>query len=213
MRINQVEQTVGITKKNIRFYEDQNLVHPSRNSENGYREYDEEDVDVLFKIKLFRKLSVPIDEIRKMQENHLSLSDCLKRHIIYLEHEEKNLSLMKEICNEIEHVEESLHTLDASEYLMKMQEFEEGGMHFMDIGENDRKKKKYGPLMAAAAMITLMCGLIALFIWAELIEPIPIGIMLILIALPIAVIIGVILALRQRLSEIEGGEENEASKY
>ena len=33
MKINQVEQLVGITKKNIRFYEKEGLLSPERNSE------------------------------------------------------------------------------------------------------------------------------------------------------------------------------------
>lgn len=36
MRINEVEALVGITKKNIRFYEAEGLLTPRRNSENGY---------------------------------------------------------------------------------------------------------------------------------------------------------------------------------
>ena len=38
MKINQVAELVGITKKNIRFYEEQKLVEPGRDSQNGYRE-------------------------------------------------------------------------------------------------------------------------------------------------------------------------------
>ena len=52
MKINQVEELVGITKKNIRFYEEQGLISPKRNLENGYRDYSLEDVDLLNKIKL-----------------------------------------------------------------------------------------------------------------------------------------------------------------
>jgi len=33
MKINEVEALVGITKKNIRFYEEKGLLSPSRNSE------------------------------------------------------------------------------------------------------------------------------------------------------------------------------------
>ena len=36
MKINQVEELVGITKKNIRFYEEQGLLNPDRDPENGY---------------------------------------------------------------------------------------------------------------------------------------------------------------------------------
>lgn len=44
MKIYQVEELVGITKKNIRFYEEQKLLCPKRNPENDYREYSLEDV-------------------------------------------------------------------------------------------------------------------------------------------------------------------------
>ena len=66
MKINEVEALVGITKKNIRFYEEQGLLSPKRNSENSYREYGEEEVQTLRRIKLLRKLGVPIEEIRQM---------------------------------------------------------------------------------------------------------------------------------------------------
>ena len=44
MKIYQVEELVGITKKNIRFYEDQGLLCPNRNPQNDYREYSLDDV-------------------------------------------------------------------------------------------------------------------------------------------------------------------------
>ena len=53
MKINQVEQAVGITRKNIRFYEEQGLLHPSRNPVNGYRDYTDSDVSLLLKIRLY----------------------------------------------------------------------------------------------------------------------------------------------------------------
>ena len=43
MKIKQVEELVGITKKNIRFYESQGLLDVER-AENGYREYHKEDI-------------------------------------------------------------------------------------------------------------------------------------------------------------------------
>lgn len=55
MKIKQVEELVGITKKNIRFYEDQGLLEVKR-ADNGYREYGLEDVKRLQEIRLLRKL-------------------------------------------------------------------------------------------------------------------------------------------------------------
>lgn len=48
MKIKQVEELVGITKKNIRFYEEQGLLEVKR-AENGYREYSLNDVNVFRK--------------------------------------------------------------------------------------------------------------------------------------------------------------------
>ncbi len=50
MKINEVEALVGITKKNIRFYEAEGLLTPRRNSENGYRDYGAAEVEVLRRI-------------------------------------------------------------------------------------------------------------------------------------------------------------------
>ncbi len=91
MKINEVELQVGITKKNIRFYEQQGLLHPKRNMENGYRDYTGDDVTELKKIKLLRKLSLPIEEIRRIQQGSLLLEDALQRQLIVLERERINL--------------------------------------------------------------------------------------------------------------------------
>ena len=90
MKINQVEQAVGISKKNIRFYEQEELLSPSR-SANGYRDYTEEDVTVLQQIKLLRKLDIPIEEIRRLQTGSLTLEDCLRRHLIVLERRSRKI--------------------------------------------------------------------------------------------------------------------------
>ena len=85
MKINEVEALVGITKKNIRFYEDQGLLTPRRNSENGYRDYGDADIQVLQRIKLLRKLGFPLEEIRRMQSGVHTVGDGMRRHLISLE--------------------------------------------------------------------------------------------------------------------------------
>ena len=84
MKINEVEALVNITKKNIRFYEEQGLLNPKRNSENGYRDYSEEDVKILQQIKLLRKLGVSIEEIRQMLKGTHTVGDGMRRHLITL---------------------------------------------------------------------------------------------------------------------------------
>ena len=75
MKINEVERLVGITKGNIRFYEKEGLLTPGRNSENGYRDYSEEDLRTLEKIKLLRRLGVTIEELRALRDG-----GCTERH-------------------------------------------------------------------------------------------------------------------------------------
>ena len=87
MKINEVEALAGISKKNIRFYEEQGLLSPRRNSENGYRDYGENEVEVLRRIKVLRKLGVPIEEIRQMlsgaQEPGVNIDFCHGIHLLY----------------------------------------------------------------------------------------------------------------------------------
>ena len=47
MKINEVEAAVGVTKKNIRFYEEEGLISPSREPGNGYRSYSQTDASCM----------------------------------------------------------------------------------------------------------------------------------------------------------------------
>ena len=113
MKINEVEALVGITKKNIRFYEEQGLLSPRRNSENGYRDYGQEEVDTLRQIKLLRKLGVPLEEIRQMQTGSRTLGDGMRRHLVTLERERKNLDQAVQFCQALKDREVRLDSLDA----------------------------------------------------------------------------------------------------
>lgn len=216
MKINEVEQIVDITKKNIRFYEQQGLLKPSRNETNRYRDYSEQDIESLKKIKLLRKLAVPISEIRRMEEAHLPLEDCLKRHLITLEREEKNLEKMRELCHDMVEHEENYITIEADVYLKKMEQLEQGGVSFVDAKKADKVMRKKKSFIAGIVMIVLMVILIGIFAWCTWgipEDPMPVPLFLIMGGIPLAIIIGVVLSLRERMKEIEGGELYEASKY
>lgn len=211
MKINKVEELVGITKKNIRFYEEKGLLTPERNSDNGYRDYSETDVEVLQKIKLLRQLSVPIEEILKMQKGYLTLEDCMRRHIITLEREEENVKQQRSVCAQLEQSGEQLANLDTTRYLSLMKEMEEKGVRFMNVKKAD--KKRSAPILAAVSIIIFMLVTIILLIWSVSETSMPGYLTVILIAMPVLVIVGVLIALRERMKEIEGGEEDAASKY
>ena len=86
----------------------------------------------------------------------------------------------------------------------------------MNKQKNDMKRRYIAPAVWALVMIILMAGSIWLFLWAFEVDPLgapPLPILLLLIAMPAAVILGVIIALYQRFREIGKGEVDDAKKY
>ncbi len=216
MKINEVEAQVGITKKNIRFYEEQGLLSPRRNSENGYRDYGEAEVAVLRQIKLMRKLGVPLEEIRKMQAGG-TVADGMRRHLVTLEREQKSLEKSIQLCQSLKDREERLDALDAAGLLEEMERLEQAGTTFQDKQKNDLKPVRYvGAVVMALLTTALMAALIALMVWAFTVDPAdapPLALVVVLVALPGVVILGVLLALFQRIKEIQKGEEDDAKNY
>ena len=54
MTIKDVEERTGLSRSNIRFYEKEKLIEPSRNESNGYRDYSKNDVENIKKIAYLR---------------------------------------------------------------------------------------------------------------------------------------------------------------
>ena len=217
MKINEAALAVGITTKNIRFYEKEGLLHPARNLENGYRDYNEQDVEVLRRIKLLRKISIPLEEIRALQSGHLLLKDGLRRHLIALERESENLEQLQEFCKLLMSREERLDSLDAVRYLTEMEHMEREGMQFLNTKQTDQKKKRWiGALLAGGIMIALCIWFLAFMVWAFLQESpdeLPAFFAVVILVFPLIALVCIVYALIQRRKEIQGGEEDAASKY
>ena len=216
MKINEVEAQVGITKKNIRFYEEQGLLSPRRNSENGYRDYGEAEVAVLRQIKLMRKLGVPLEEIRRMQAGG-TVADGMRRHLVTLERERKSLEQSIQLCQSLKDREERLDSLDAAALLEEMERLEQTGTTFQDKQKQDAKPVRYAGAVVMALLTTaLMAALIVLMVWGFTVDPAdapPLALLLVLVAIPGVIILGVLLALFQRIKEIQKGEEDDAKNY
>ena len=213
MKIKYVEELVGITKKNIRFYEEQGLLAPDR-AENGYREYGQADVDRLMQIRLLRKLGVPIEEIKRIFQGSIHLDDCLDRHLDELERQKENLAKMQVISEQIIASHVTLQNLDTENYLNQVESLEKEGTSFMDVEKTDRRRKKLmGAIIPGIVMILILAASIAAIAWMNTIEKIPVIVNIILLGLPAIVIICIVAAIIGRMKEIKGGEEDEASKY
>ena len=216
MKINEVEAQVGITKKNIRFYEEQGLLSPRRDSANGYRDYGEAEVAILRRIKLMRKLGVPLEEIRRMQAGG-TVADGMRRHLVTLERERKSLEQSIQLCGSLKDREERLDALDAAALLEEMERLEQTGTTFQDKQKQDAKPVRYAGAVVMALLTTaLMAALIVLMVWGFTVDPAdapPLALLLVLVAIPGVIILGVLLALVQRIREIQKGEEDDAKNY
>ena len=207
---------MGITKKNIRFYEAEGLLTPRRNSENGYRDYGEAEVAVLRQIKLMRKLGVPLEEIRRMQAGG-TVADGMRRHLVTLERERHSLEQSIQLCQSLKGREERLDALDAATLLEEMERLEQTGTTFQDKQKNDLKPARYvGAVVMALLTTALMAALIVLMVWGFTVDPAdapPLALLAVLVAIPAVIILGVLLALFQRIKEIEKGEVDDARNY
>ena len=216
MKINEVEALAGIAKKNIRFYEEQGLISPRRNPENGYRDYADEDVLVLRRIRLLRKLDVPIDEIRLMLSGSHTVGDGMRRHLISLERQQRNLQQAMELCQELAYQDIPISQLDTESLLTRMETLEQAGTSFHDVAAQDIKKRYIAPVVVTAVVVTFMTALSGLLLWALTISPEdapPIWFVLVVIGFFAAVGVGCVAALAQRIREIQKGEIDDAKKY
>jgi MerR family copper efflux transcriptional regulator len=66
MRINQFAQLTNLSAKTIRYYEDIGLLPPAHRLDNGYRDYDDTDVDKARFVAGARSLDFSLDDIQEI---------------------------------------------------------------------------------------------------------------------------------------------------
>ena len=116
MTIKEIETRSCLTRANIRFYEAEGLLAPTR-LDNGYRDYSEADLDALMRIRLLRALGVPLEDIRALQSGGCSLSDTLEKRLDAMTREQSDLSHAQEVCRTLCANSTSYETLDARRWL------------------------------------------------------------------------------------------------
>ena len=129
--IKEAEVLTGISRQNIRYYEKMGLLNPKRDAGNGYRKYDEEDIERLKAILLFRKLDMPLEEIHKLLDCEIDLQQALDTQKVYLQQEKQKLEAALAFCDTIQ--EQDLAELDINRCLQEIEEQEKRGNTFADI--------------------------------------------------------------------------------
>ena len=172
MKINEVEAAVGVTKKNIRFYEEEGLISPSREPGNGSRSYSQADVERLRRIKLLRKLDVPLAEIRQMLEGECTLAEGMTRQLERLHTRRTDLDEAVNFCTLLQKEPVSLNELDVEQTLARLTAKEEQGVSFVNIEQTDRKAERVrGALVGAGLFTALMLFIMGIMVWASCVDP------------------------------------------
>lgn len=214
MLVGEVEHIVGLSKKSIRYYEENGLLKPKRNSENDYRIYDEEDIRKLKTIKFLRELDVSIRDLKRLQQKEITLKECMMDRIDKIKKQEKNYQKIKNMCIDISKSTSTFEEIDMEEYFKTMNILNKEGFTMRNIKTN-KSKKIVGAVISSlifGSFFIFLVGIISYFQFTE-VEKMPwivyIGLMVIL-CFPL---VGMIVNLVSRIKEINGGEEDEASKY
>lgn len=166
------------------------------------------------KIKLLRKIGISVEDIKSVLNDNVTLENCLEKYLDVLEKQKSNLTNMYNLTEEIINQKCELNNLKTDEWLEKMENMEKEGIDFVKISKIDiHMKKKMGAIIGGAVMIVFMLFLIGMFLWGNSVDPIPLGLLIVLVAIPVVIIVCIIGVLIGRIREIDGGEEDEAAKY
>ncbi len=214
MLIQEVEQIVNLSKKSIRFYEDNGLLTPKRNANNQYRMYSEDDVKKLKIIKFLRELGVPIRELKLLDNHKLSLENCMQERIKRIKIEQSKYDKVLSMCNEIIKSGETYENIDIENYFLNMNLLNKEGFTMREIKSN-HKKKILGAILSSCIFSIIFLFLIVIITYLGFFtdDNIPIILYLFLMFILGIPTLAIFYNLFIRIKEIRRGEEDEASKY
>lgn len=102
MNAKQAEQYTGISRRNLRFYEQQGLIHPARNPANDYRDYSQQDIDTLKFIRALRMLDTPLEDIAACLQGQTSVTELAAAQEARLQQRRKELDVSIAFCRKLQ---------------------------------------------------------------------------------------------------------------
>ncbi len=102
MKISQVCDETKLTKKAINYYEEKNIVNPKIDG-NGYRNFNEDEVEKLKRVSLFRTLGLSVSEIKRVLDSNFpkeELRKCIIKKELENEVSEKQIQLLEKVLDE-----------------------------------------------------------------------------------------------------------------
>lgn len=173
MTIKEAEEKTGLSRSNIRFYEKEKLIEPSRNENNGYRDYSEHDVENIKKIAYLRTLGISIEEIRSVISGKAELKKIIERQNEVLKGQIADLNKAKLMCERML-AEESISyaKLQIEKYVPELQGYWE---EYQMVFRFDSVSFLYlWGSRTAWAVITALCLAVGLLFYSELPAEIPV---------------------------------------
>ena len=103
MKIKEISELTGLTKKTIRYYEAEGLLNPEKRWLNGreYRNYSQADVAQLEKIAALRRARFSVEEIRHIESVPADIPAVFQSYRQRLQREQRDLSAVLAVINNI----------------------------------------------------------------------------------------------------------------
>lgn len=135
-------QLAGVSTRTLRYYDEIDLLKPTRMNSSGYRLYGQKEVDRLQQIMFYRELEFPLETIKEIMTNPLfDERKALQDHLKHLVEKRKQIDLLiKNVHNTIEKLEGKRNMTDQEKFI---------GFKKQLIEENEKKygkeiREKYG---------------------------------------------------------------------
>lgn len=120
MLINEAAKSCNLTKKAVEYYAEQGMICPNI-LRNGYRDFSKQDIEILKKIALYRKLGLRISEIKSVLANTNELKSILYRKTLEIEQEKAKQDILQRLCNgeSLEKLEQEINTVNSKSIIIK----------------------------------------------------------------------------------------------
>ncbi len=139
MNIKDAETLSGISKRNIRYYEQEGMLNPKRNQENDYREYSEQDICTLKLIRALRMVDIPLDTIRNILADKETISNAAAEQEKLLKQRAKDIDTAIKFCQEFQNITKS----DNIDILLNKMDSPQNKKNLFNDWINDYKKLSY----------------------------------------------------------------------
>lgn len=140
--ISQLSKLSGVSARTLRYYDEINLLHPSRTNEAGYRFYGDKEVNLLQQILFYRERGLSLEKIRFiLYDENFDMLKALNEHLTELENRRERLSKL------IDTVKDTIASVKGEFIMCDSEKFEAFKKDIVDQYEKlygEEAREKYG---------------------------------------------------------------------